>query len=161
MSVQISFEQLNIGWNADPNAPEPDITVHGTDVMLEFYLNAFAYEGFSEGDKAKITFHDCYLYRDGSPNDEGFYLYNQSRYKKYGIEWGEFYLVHHSDWRENFPDPIRVGTFHDHLQHYLFYFREQTVECIASSFRMEFYAGAFPKREKSPRNADEKVERKM
>ncbi len=67
MNSLITFEQLNIGWNAEPNTPELHISVKNTDVVIEFYLNAFAYEGFSEGDKAKITFHNCYLYRNGAP----------------------------------------------------------------------------------------------
>lgn len=138
MGNQISFEKINIGWNADPNAPELNVTVNGADVMIEFYLNAFVYKAFSEGNKASITFHNCYLYRCGSPNDEGFFIHNESRYKKYGIDWGEFYLVHKSDWQENFPDPIQVGVFHDDLQHYLFYFRDETFECIASSYSIKF-----------------------
>lgn len=137
MCKQISFEKLNIGWNADPNTPELTVMVDGADVMIEFYLNAFVYKAFSEGDKASITFHNCYLYRCGSPNDEGFFIYNESRYKKYGIGWGEFYLVHKSDWRENFPDPIQVGVLHDDLQHYLLYFRDETFECIASSYSIK------------------------
>lgn len=139
MSNQIIFEQLNIGWNAEPNAPELNISVNGTDVVIEFYLNTFEYEGFSEEDKAKITFHNCYQYRDGEPNDEGFYCYNQSRYKKYGVKWGEFYLVHCSDWRENFPDSIKIGEERENLQHYLFYFKDETFECVASSYEIEFY----------------------
>ncbi|MBQ8935791.1 MAG: hypothetical protein IJ049_05280 [Oscillospiraceae bacterium] len=138
MADQITFEQLNIGWNAEPNAPELNITVHGTDVVIRFYLNAFAYEGFSEGDMARITFHDCFQYRDGSPDHEGFYCHGKSRYKKYGVKWGEFYLVHHSDWKENFPDAVQVGTFNDHLRHYLFYFRDETFECIAASYSVAF-----------------------
>ena len=98
MTNQIKFEQLNIGWNAEPNAPELSISVEDDSVIIMFYLNAFAYEGYSKGDKVKITFHSTYQYRVGAPNDEGFYTYNQSRYKKYGVKWGEFYLVHNSDW---------------------------------------------------------------
>ncbi len=138
MTNQIQFEQLNIGWNAEPNAPELSISVEGTDVVIMFYLNAFAYEGYSEGDKAKITFHNCYIYRNGAPNDEGFYIYNQSRYKQYGVKWGEFYLVHNSDWQENFPNPIKVGISDEALQHYLFYFKDETFECVASSYSIEF-----------------------
>lgn len=138
MSEQIIFEQLNIGWNAEPNAPELNISVNDTDVIIDFYLNGFAYESFSEGDKAKIIFHNCYQYRNGAPNDEGFYCYNQSRYKKYGVKWGEFYLVHNSDWRNSFPDSIKMGPVRDNLQHYLFYFRDETFECIASSYDIEF-----------------------
>ncbi len=138
MNDDITFEQLNMGWNAEPNAPELSVTVNGADVVIEFYLNAFAYEGFSEGDKAKITFYNCFQYRKGSPNDEGFFCHGQSRYKKYGVKWGEFYLIHNSDWKENFPDPIKVGATNEKLQHYLFYFKDETFECIASSYTIEF-----------------------
>lgn len=138
MSDQIIFEQLNIGWNAEPNAPELNISVNDTDVIIDFYLNSFAYESISKEDKARIIFHNCHQYRNGAPNDEGFYCYNQSRYKKYGVKWGEFYLVHNSDWRKNFPDPTKIGPVRDNLQHYLFYFRDETFECIASSYDIEF-----------------------
>ena len=138
MTNRIQFEQLNIGWNAEPNAPELSISVECDAVIIMFYLNAFAYEGYSEGDKVKITFHNAYQYRVGAPNDEGFYIYNQSRYKKYGVKWGEFYLVHNSDWQENFPEPIKVGIPNDNLKHYLFYFKDEAFECIASSYSIEF-----------------------
>lgn len=139
MDNKITFEQLNINWNAEPNAPELNITIDNTNVIIEFYINTFAYEGFSESQKAKITFYNCYQYRIGPPNDEGFYCYDQSRYKKYGVKWGEFYLVHNSDWKDNFPNPINVGGSKDELNHYLFYFKDETFECIASSYRIEFY----------------------
>lgn len=105
----ITFEQLNFDWNAEPNAPEVEITVSDNSVIVEFYLNAFKYEQFTEEDKAKLTFYNCHRYRFGAPDDEGFYSYNQSRYKKYGVKWGEFYLVHNSYWEDNFPNLIVVG----------------------------------------------------
>lgn len=102
------FEQLNIGWNAEPNAPEVDIKVHGDDVEVSFYLNHFLFPAFKEGDSARLHFSKVCQYRLGSPNDEGFYPYNQSRFKQYGVKWGEFYLVHDSDWQQTFPNPISV-----------------------------------------------------
>ncbi len=42
-------------------------------------------------------------------------------------------------WREHFPSPVKVGTVHDKLQHYLFYFRDEAYECIAGSYDIEFY----------------------
>lgn len=138
MSSEITFEQLNIGWNAEPNSPEVQIEVIDSDVVIRFYLNAFMYENFSEGDKAILVFHNCLQYRVGSPNDEGFFCYGQSRYKKYGIKWGEFYLIHNSDWEIAFPDPIRVGDVEGEKKHYLFYFRDETFECIASDYSIEF-----------------------
>ena len=81
----MEFEQLNKDWNAEPNAPEVEITVTGNDVVVEFYLNAFQFEAFNEGDKVVLTFRDCLQYRYGSPNDEGFY--DHSRYKAFGVKW--------------------------------------------------------------------------
>ena len=54
----ISFEQLNLDWNAEPNAPEVEIYVDDNKVTAEFFLNAFKYKQFSEEDKAKLTFYN-------------------------------------------------------------------------------------------------------
>ena len=133
----MEFEQINKDWNAEPNAPEVEITVTGNDVVVEFYLNAFQFEAFNEGDKAVLTFHDCLQYRYGNPNDEGFYDLGQSRYKVFGVKWGEFYLVHDSDWKDNFPDPVAVSNQPiDELKHYLFYFRDSAFECIAKDYKL-------------------------
>lgn len=138
MKDKIEFEQLNLGWNAEPNAPEVEITVLGNDVIVVFFLNAFLYDEFNEGDKAKLTFHDCMQYRCGNPNDEGFYIYGQSRFKSFGVKWGEFYLVRGSNWKEEFPDLIFVSNQpHDRLNHYLFYFKDETFECIAKNFDLQ------------------------
>lgn len=37
MKDKIEFEQLNLGWNAEPNAPEVEITVLGNDVIVVFF----------------------------------------------------------------------------------------------------------------------------
>lgn len=138
MFSPIKFEQLNMGWNADPNSPELQINVIDTDVVIEFYLNSFEYEDFHEGDKARIVFHNCFQYRNGYPNDEGFFCYGQSRFKKFGVKWGEFYRVHNYNWEKDFPAPIVVGETHAEKNHYLFYFKDETFECIASSYDIEF-----------------------
>lgn len=137
---QLNFEQLNEGWNAEPNVPDVLISVIEHNIIVQFYLNAFAFPAFSEGDTAKLTFHNCLKYRLGPPNDEGFYRFGQSRFKKYGVKWGEFYLVNDSDWQECFPDAIEVSNQRtENLQHFLFYFRDDTFECIAGSYTLEFY----------------------
>lgn len=142
MFSKIRFEQLNIGWNAEPNAPELQIKVVDTDVVIEFYLNAYMYEQFCKGDKARIVFHDCLQYRNGYPNDEGFYSYGQSRFKKYGVKWGEFYKVKNSNWKKEFPNPIVVNETKAKRNHYLFYFRDETFECIATSYNMEIISAS-------------------
>ena len=134
----MTFEQINKDWNAEPNAPEVEISVVGNDVIVEFFLNAFLFETYNEGDKAILTFRDCSQYRYGSPNEEGFYIHNQSRYKQFGVKWGEFYVIHDSDWKSNFPNPIEVSSQPlDELKHFLFYFRDGTFECIAKSYEFK------------------------
>lgn len=43
MNNQILFEQLNLGWNAEPNAPELDVWVNDNDVIIKFFLDSFLF----------------------------------------------------------------------------------------------------------------------
>ena len=143
MTAKIEFEQLNTDWNAEPNAPEVDIRIDGNDVVLRFFLNAFAYDRFRAGDRVTLTFHDCLKYRCGAPNEEGFYVFGASRYKPFGVKWGEFYCVRGADWKNDFPDAILVSEQPlDALSHYLFYFRDEAFECVAKSYDLAFEAGS-------------------
>ena len=42
------FLQLNLGWNGEPNAPDPQVEVLGRDIVLRFYVNPFQFEEFEE-----------------------------------------------------------------------------------------------------------------
>ena len=57
--MYISFEQLNKGWNAEPNAPESEVEIDGNDILLTFYLNAFQFRGFEEMELGILRFKDC------------------------------------------------------------------------------------------------------
>lgn len=133
--------KLNDNWNANPNDPDPIIEVRGTDLYLEFYLNPFIYSHINEGQRGLLIFKDCNIYRLGSPNDHGFYL-KQFRYGPDEIEWGEFYELANSDWQINFPDDkIIIGeniSNSSHLKHYLFFFRDNTFECIAGGYEFKY-----------------------
>ena len=87
-----SFVVLNDGWNADPNAPEPLIERHGSDLRLSFRINAFQYPQFAEGQVASIRFLGCWRHRLGATNDEGWYM-GQCRFSRLAPAWGEFYEV--------------------------------------------------------------------
>ena len=130
---------MNDTWNAEPNMPNPCIEIIGADIKLSFLLNAFQYTQFSEGDIGIIRFHKCFQYRMGMPNDEGFHIYGQSRYKKYAVEWGHFYLVKDSDWEVNFPEAKIINSYIsiENLRHYLFYFRDETFEVVAENYSFQ------------------------
>ena len=126
------FVQLNDGWNAEPNAPAPVVAHSGNDVVLEFRLNPFRFKQFSEGDRGRLVFLNCWRYRLGGTNDEGWYL-GQGRFSKIAPAWGEFYEVQDdlklesspNDWVVLGPEP------HVPVKHFLFYLRDHTFECDA------------------------------
>ena len=132
----MDFIKINKDWNAEPNSPMPTIEIKGRNLKLSFYLNAFIFNNCEEEDLGVLEFYNCRQYRIGIPNEEGFYIHNQSRYKKYGIKWGEFYLVRNSDWQVNFPQPVYVDVSleNDVLNHYLFYLKDETFECVSESY---------------------------
>jgi len=132
----MEFIKLNEGWNADPNAPCPNIEISNSILKLSFFMNCFVFDNFDKDDLGILTFQDCFQYRIGPPNDEGFFVYGQDRYQQYGVKWGEFYLVKDSDWKMNFPDPVYLGHClnEEGLNHYLFYFRDETFECVAKNY---------------------------
>ena len=131
--MNIEFVKLNNGWNAEPNTPDEDIKVVGSDLILEFKVNPWAYDGFNEGERAKLIFKSCSKYRFGSTNDEGWYR-GQCRFGKLAKVWGEFYLIEGD--LGSIPDatdwvPLAEG---NRENHYLFYMRDGTFECEADEF---------------------------
>lgn len=135
-AVPIVFRRLNDGWNAEPNAPNPIVSVEASTVQLQFVLNSYAYSGNID-ELARLRFVDCSAWRLGSTNDEGWYL-GQCRYSRLAPSWGEFYeLIGEdplrdlpTDWYQ--PNPMGTG-----IRHFLFYLRDETFECFASDWVFE------------------------
>jgi len=128
------FEQLNHGWNADPNAPEPSVRSDTRDAVLVFRLNSFQFPAFNQQDLGVVRFSDCRRYRLGVTNDEGWYR-GQCRFSKLAPAWGVFYEVRGDlrlnecpdDWTDLLADKYDC-------RHFLFYFRDETFECEASNW---------------------------
>jgi hypothetical protein len=136
----MEFIKLNEGWDADPNDPVPKVEIDRqlSKIILSFGVNYFIHDNVTEDDVGILEFFDCYKYRLGSTNDHGFYL-GQCRFSNTGIVWGDFYNMKESNWEQDFPkDEIIVDVNLKkslNNKHYLFYFRDQTFECIASSYK--------------------------
>jgi hypothetical protein len=125
------FKKLNLDWNAEPNAPVPHITLWDGDVILSFFLNAFVYAQFKEGDVGQLRFRNCWRYRLGPTNDEGWHL-GQCRFSKIAPAWGEFYEVSGDLLLEQCPlDWKEAGWKKETQKHFLFYLRDQQFECDA------------------------------
>lgn len=135
--MQLSFRKLNEGWNAEPNAPYPGVAVSGRDVVLRFLLNPFQFTSFAEDDEGMLRFVNCARYRLGATNDEGWYR-GQCRYSRLAPEWGEFYEIAGPD--PHLMDPIDwkiVSGVSNPSRHFLFYFRDETFECIAADWTLQ------------------------
>lgn len=131
--------RLTTDWNAEPNVPDVKLSVDDNIVTLDFYLNAFRYTRFKEDDRAKLKFKNCHKYSFNTMNDEGYYM-GQYRYKDIDLPWGEFYKLN-SDWRVDFPvkhEVLSDVTDPFKLNHYIFFFRDNTFECVAESYEIEF-----------------------
>jgi hypothetical protein len=131
------FHQLNEGWNAEPYVPDPVIEVLGRDLVLKFLISAFQFTDFKEGEIGMLRFARCERYRLGPTNDDGWYS-GQCRFSKSAPEWGEFYIVQGDaklldapqDWQTIAPS---TGSG----RHFLFYFRDNTFECVAADCIIE------------------------
>ena len=128
------FVRLNHDWNADPNVPDSKAIEGDASVSLEFDVNAYIYDGFAEGERARLIFDDCSIYRLGATNDEGWYM-GQCRFSKVAPEWGEFYELF-GDTRDDQATGWRALTGAG-TRHFLFYLRDGTFECKAANWRFE------------------------
>ncbi len=103
-------------------------------------MNSFIHDDVTKDDSGILTFNSVYKYRLGPTNDEGFYR-GQCRFSKTGIEWGNFYNIIDSNWENDFPnDEIIINPnfkSDKRLNHFLFYFRDETFECIAISCELK------------------------
>jgi hypothetical protein len=131
------WQKLNTTFDADPNSPMPKVTITGDQVTVEFYLNHYIWDDVQPGEKAMLTFSGTYMYRLGSTNDEGFYR-GQCRFSGTGIAWGDFYELDESLWQQSFPSDRIVlgvpGVLTAGLKHFLYYFRDETFECVAQGY---------------------------
>jgi len=135
--MKTTFTQLNDGWNAEPNGPEPKVEWQGDNLILRFYMNPYQFPEYQEGDIGEIVFRDCSRYRLGTLNDEGWYR-GQSRWAGVKHAWGEFYQVVGDlrlsdvpdDWKTRDPN---VGN----RDHFIFYFRDEDFECDARAWELK------------------------
>jgi len=131
------FQQLNDGWNAEPNAPNPSVTVEGRDVVVTFLMNPFKFPQFSPEDVGRLRFMSCSRYRLGATNDEGWFR-GQCRFTRFAPKWGEFYeLTGDLRLAECPNDWVGVAPVQDASRHFLFYFRDETFECDATDWSFE------------------------
>jgi hypothetical protein len=133
----IDFVKISDNWNADPVLPEISLKAVGVDLEMVIFLNYFAFDNYSEGDKARITFINCSKYSLNTCNDEGYHL-GQYRITPTELPWGEFYEIT-SGVNKDFAEPIlELSDEHQGKRHFLFFFKDETFECLADDYKIEF-----------------------
>jgi hypothetical protein len=135
---KIEYNKLTKNWNADPVLPEIELEIDRNDLIMCIRLNHYVFDNYKKGDKVKIRFINCSLYSLNTCNDEGYY-YGQYRTNPNELPWGEFYEIK-SGLDRNMPNPIvKIADDNSDKKHFIFFFKDETFECIASEYELEFY----------------------
>lgn len=139
--LRIQLKKINHNYESDPNIAEPIVKLHNNELSLYFRLNSFSFN-FQAGQKGCIKFNDCFALRIGAPNDEGFDLNTDSFWKReqfLAIQWNSFYEVIDKpsiSYLQKFyklSERVPPG-----IHHYVFFMKEATFECLATSFNEIF-----------------------
>jgi hypothetical protein len=142
-----SFTKLNEGWNAEPGAPYPEVQIDGDRLVLTFYLNPWIFPAFKPGDVGELTFSNCWRYRLGPTNDEGWWR-GQCRFSRRAPDWGEFYELYGDLRLERLPSDawttIGPPSEGQATRHFLFYFKDETFECDAAEWSFRVIAAEEP-----------------
>jgi len=136
----MKYLKLNKNWNAEPNAPKPVVSQTDDGIELTFSLNPLLYEHIDEGDKGTLEFNEVYAYHIGATGEEG-YKRGAFRFKNAQLPWGELYELPGSNWKNDFPKDrqiIKEESKKSKLRHFIFFFKEQTFECLAVDYKFAF-----------------------
>lgn len=135
--------QLGQGWVADPNAPEPQVSVEASAANVRFRSYRVV------DDKSRRVFAGlwpCFrspvqnLKRRGalcwdSTNDHEWYKTDgHGRYSGVAPRWGEFYELIGPDPDRDAVSWEKIGADTASTRHSLYYFRDETLEFMAEDW---------------------------
>lgn len=140
-----------VKWS--PAAPLPHLLTNGSKTFVTFYLHRPdpAWDGTyvtvkdpadgSIESLALVEFLGCVSTRFGDPNDEVFH--GHPLYGK-GLDWYGAQKVENSRWLAELQAINRVHDQHspthwEGLTHYVFWFHDETFECVAKSYQVECF----------------------
>ncbi|RKN80274.1 hypothetical protein [Ulvibacterium marinum] len=131
------YIKLNLEYDAEPNAPSPEISINDSTLNLKFLLNPFLWDNVEDDEQAELLFYNAIKYRLGGPGSDNFKDY---RYYDEGIDNYGFYQIKRSDWKKDFPIDEKIISKNpigkkDNFKHYVFFFRDNTFECVAEDFK--------------------------
>ncbi len=131
----LTFKQLNLDWNAEPNAPHVELSVDGDTVRVEFLLNPWAYDA-QVGEVGILTFLRCSRWGWDSTNDHAWFA-GEGLFSGLAPKWGEFYEVS-GDTRPIIKDDWEIISVDNaNSRQFLFYFRDDTLQMVAHEWMFE------------------------
>lgn len=144
--------QLGQGWVADPNAPEPQVSVEASSANVRFrsyrvvddkkptgilrVLGLFSKPSSKfEGTRGTLRFAGCSRWRWDSTNDHEWYKADgHGRYSGVAPRWGEFYELIGPDPDRDAVSWEKIGADTASSRHFLYYFRDETLEFMAEDW---------------------------
>lgn len=69
--MNTAFAKLNVNWNAESSAPDPQVIRDGSTVRLRFFLDPFQFPQFNEEDIGVLRFTSCWRYSLVPPTTKG------------------------------------------------------------------------------------------
>lgn len=136
----MKFNKLNKNWNAASDSPNPEVSNIEEGISLSFFLNAIDYDHIDEEEKGSINFFGLHKYSIVSVDEEE-YSSGQFRFKKEQLPWGMFYELPNSKWQNNFPDDAIIidnSVNKKGLRHFIFFFKDEIFECLASEYAFTY-----------------------
>jgi len=129
---KLEFLQLNDDWSAEPNAPLVEVVFEDGAANLSFLLNPWQRKT-GRKEEATVRFSKCSRWNWDATNDHAWFA-GEGRYAKQAPKWGEFYEVVGEDILGGDIDWEIVSADTLNARHFLFYFRDETLEFIASDW---------------------------
>lgn len=125
----------------DAGAPMPHLLTNGYRTILLFYVQGDYSENDPTESVALVEFHRCISSKLGDPNEEVFHghpLYGN------GFEPYSAQIVRNSKWIKELEAINKVHERYDpelwrSLNHYIFWFHDDTFECVAKSYEVEVF----------------------
>lgn len=131
----LRFIHQNADWNAEPNAPAPQVIKFGPDLDVSFIMHPSSF-GWPERDGVRglLRFRSCSRWCWDSTNDEGWHA-GAGRFAAQAPRWGEFYEISGGERLGENAVPGRISSLKP-TRHFLFYFRDEVIECHAESWEL-------------------------
>ena len=125
----------------DVGAPMPYLIANGLHTILIFYKQDENLENDGVESIALVQFYRCASVKLGDPNDEVFH--GHPLYGK-GIEPYNAQIVRNSKWIKELEAINKVHSNYNQelwstLKHYVFWFHDETFECVAKSYEVEVF----------------------